>query len=114
VTAARALLAATAAGTVLQIAMVVAGHYAPGVKPYFGPGGMLISLAAGLLSVLLAAPGRWSAALGGGAMAGGVCAFLGIALSHVLGDVPAALLLLGTLGSAVAGLAGGALGKLIG
>ena len=113
-TTAAPFLAATAAGTVLQLAMVLAGHYAPAVKPLFGPGGMLISLAAGMLFVRLASPGGWSLALGGGAGAGGVCALIGIAISAALGDVPATLLVLGTLGSAVAGLAGAALGRLIG
>lgn len=113
-TTASALIAATAAGTLLQVAMVVAGHYAPSVKPFFGPAGMLISLAAGLLFMLVAVPGSWSAALAGGAVAGGVCALLGIAVSVVLKDVPATLLAFGTLGSAVAGVAGAALGRLIG
>ena len=42
----------------------------------------------------------------GGAIAGGVCALIGIALSCALQDVPAPVLLFGTLGSAVAGMLG--------
>jgi peptidoglycan/LPS O-acetylase OafA/YrhL len=111
----RSFLIAAAAGTLLQVGMVVGGHQVAAIKPYFGPGGMAISLAAGLLYALLApAAAGWAATLGGGALAGGVCAFLGIALSHTLGDVPLALLAFGTLGSAAAGLVGAAIGKLVG
>ena len=42
----RALRRATLIGTVLQVAMVVGGHYVPALKTLFAPGGMLISLAA--------------------------------------------------------------------
>jgi hypothetical protein len=55
----------------------------------------------------------WSADLLGGAVAGGVCALLGIAASAILGDVPPSLLLLGTVSSVVTGAIGGAVGKLI-
>ena len=113
-TASPSLLAAAAAGTLLQVAMVVAGHHAEGLKPLFGPGGMLISLGAGLLFVLLAAPSGWTASLTGGVIAGGICAFIGIAVSYALGDVPATLIAFGTLASAAAGLAGAALARLIG
>jgi hypothetical protein len=110
----RALLIASSAGTIAQVAMVVGGHSIAAVKPLFGPGGMLISLAAGVACALLAPAGSWTAALAPGALAGGVCAFVGIGVSHLLGDVPATLLVLGTAASAVAGLAGAAIGKLIG
>ena len=33
-----------AVGTALQIAMVVAGHFVPPLRAWWGPGGMLISL----------------------------------------------------------------------
>ncbi|MEO5902967.1 MAG: hypothetical protein ABIQ55_03035, partial [Gemmatimonadaceae bacterium] len=47
----------------------------------------------------------------GGAIAGGICALIGILISHLLGDVPASLLLLGTVSSIVTGAIGGAIGK---
>ena len=107
------LIAATAAGLVLQLAMVVAGHYVPAVRDKgFAIGGMLFSLLAGVLYARLA-HGPWSGSLIGGAVAGGLCGFLGIGVSRLLGDVPTALLLFGTLGSTVAGLAGGAIGKIL-
>jgi hypothetical protein len=108
-----ALIAATGIGLVLQLAMVVGGHFAPAVRELFALGGMGFSLVAGLLYVWLGVQGSWRADLIGGAVAGGACALIGIALSAVLGDVPAMLLLFGTLSSIVTGAMGGAVGKLV-
>jgi len=108
-----ALIVATAAGLVLQLAMVVGGHYTPVVKELFAVLGMGFSLVAGFLYVWLAVKGSWRTDLAGGAIAGGVCALIGIALSAALGDVPAAILLFGTLSSIVTGVMGGAVGKLV-
>lgn len=109
----QALLIGTAAGLAAQLAMVVAGHYVPFIKDnVFAIGGMLISLAAGVLYAR-AAGGGWLPSLGGGLVAGGVCALLGIAVSVGLKDTAVMILAVGTLGSAVAGLVGGAVGKLI-
>jgi hypothetical protein len=109
-----ALIVATVGGLVLQLAMVVGGHYSPAVAALFAVGGMGFSLIAGLLYVWFAVvKGGWSVDLQGGAVAGGVCALLGIAASVVLGDVPPSLLLLGTVSSVVTGAIGGAIGKLI-
>lgn len=109
----RALVYATVIGVFLQLVMVIAGHYVPFIKNnVFAIGGMLISLVAGLIYAHRAA-GGWGGALGGGLLAGGVCALLGIALSVALGDVPAEVLGYGTAGSAMAGLIGGAIGKLL-
>jgi hypothetical protein len=106
----RALAVATAAGTVLQVAMVCAGHVSPTVAGLFAVGGMGISLAAGVLYARLApAAGRGDAAVGG-LLAGAICAFLGILVSYLLKDVPASLLALGTVSSAVTGAIGGVLG----
>lgn len=93
-------------GTVLQVAMVVGGHYLPAMKSLFAPGGMAISLLAGWLFGRFSASPRPLAA-GGGAVVGAACAFLGILESYSLGDVPASLLAFGTAGSAVAGALGG-------
>jgi len=108
-----ALIVATGIGLVLQLAMVVGGHYSLTVTGLFAVGGMGFSLVAGLLYVWFAVAGTWSSDLLGGAIAGGLCALLGIAVSAVLGDVPASLLLLGTISSVVTGAIGGAIGKLI-
>jgi hypothetical protein len=103
----RALVQATVAGTVLQLAMVFAGHWSPPVARLFGIVGVLISLVAGVVYARLARPAAGAGAAGG-FVAGGVCALVGIAVSFALGDVPALILVVGTLSSAVAGAIGGA------
>ncbi|HXC55024.1 MAG TPA: hypothetical protein VNU97_06995 [Rhizomicrobium sp.] len=109
----KALQTATIAGTVLQLAMVIAGHYVPYIALHvFMFGGMAISLVAGLLYGRAAA-GLAGAALGG-AIAGGVCALIGIALCVALGDTAPIILVFGTIGSTVSGALGGALGRLVG
>ena len=106
------LIKATLIGLVLQLIMVVSGHYIAAIKECFGIVGMLISLVAGVIYVRTTR-GAWGDSLIGGALAGGICALIGIALSCALGDVDAGVLIYGTLGSAVAGLIGGAVAKLI-
>jgi hypothetical protein len=108
------LIVAITAGLILQLAMVIAGHYLPPIKDKgFAFGGMLISLLAGWLYVRLT-HGGWLDACIGGAIAGGVCAVLAITVSVWLKDVPNQILLIGTTASAVTGLLGGAIGKLTG
>ncbi len=109
-----ALLRATTIGTVLQVAMVIAGHYLPVLRdPGFAIGGMGLSALAGWLYARAAPRGNWAPALGGGAIAGGVCALIGIAVSVLFGDVPASLLALGTVGSAATGAGGAVLARLL-
>lgn len=108
----KALINATVVGTVLQLIMVLAGHWVPAIANLFAVIGILISLVAGLLYAR-AAKSAWSDSLLGGVIAGGVCALLGIAVSFLLGDVTASILLLGTVSSAVGGVLGGVIGKLI-
>lgn len=109
----RALLNATLIGTVLQIAMVVAGHSSPAIAGLFAVGGMGISLVAGLLYGMWAHEPKGASAARG-AIAGGVCALIGIAVSYFLGDVPMSLLALGTVSSAVTGAVGGVAGAVAG
>jgi hypothetical protein len=106
------LLIATSVGLILQLVMVVAGHYMPSVKDKFAVGGMLISLVAGALYLRLAQQ-AWPGALSGGALAGGICALLAILVSVGLKDVPATILVIGTGASVVTGLIGGAIAKLV-
>ena len=107
------ILGPTLIGTGLQLLMVLAGHYSPAVKEMFAAGGMGISGVAGVLAALGSRPASLGSAAGKGAVAGGVCAFLGILVSHLLGDVPAAVLGFGTAGSAVTGAIGGLVGKVL-
>lgn len=108
----KALTNATVIGTVLQLIMVGVGHFVPAVATLFAPIGILLSLIAGLLYAR-AAKGSWSDSTLGGVIAGAVCALIGIAVSVLLGDVPPVILVIGTLSSAVGGVAGGAVGKLL-
>ena len=84
----KALIYATAAGTVLQLAMVLVGHQITAVQAGFMWGGLLISALAGVVYARMAGGGLGVDALGG-AVAGGLCALFGIAVSYALGDVPA-------------------------
>jgi hypothetical protein len=108
----KALIIATDIGMVLQLIMVITGHYEPAVAAWFAIGGMLISFVAGVIYARWARNG-WADSLIGGALAGGICALVGIAVSYALGDVAAMILVFGTIGSAVAGLIGGAVAKLV-
>lgn len=108
----KALINATVIGTVLQLAMVLAGHWAEDIANLFAVIGTLISLVAGLLYAR-DARGRWADSLLGGVIAGGVCALIGIAVSYLLKDVTADIFLLGTASSAAGGLLGGAIGKVL-
>ncbi|MBB6250933.1 hypothetical protein [Nitrospirillum iridis] len=102
------LARATLIGLVLQLIMAAAGHFSPTVAQFFAIGGMLISLLAGLVQG--GSRPTWRAAAVGGAIAGGVCALLGILASWILGDVPAMILAMGTAMSAFTGAIGGLIG----
>ena len=91
--------------------MVVAGHSNKSIAALFAVGGMGISLVAGLLYASRAQGGSASSLASGGLVAGGVCALIGIFVSFLLGDVPALILALGTVSSAVTGAIGGLAGK---
>jgi hypothetical protein len=108
----RGLVRATLIGAVLQLAMVVAGHYDATIAKLFAVMGMALSLVAGFLA------GRWSAGLGkagataSGLVAGAACAFIGILESFSLGDVTAWVIAFGTVSSGVTGAIGGFLGRI--
>ncbi len=109
----KSLFTATVVGTIAQLVMIGAGHFVPVIKDHvFAIGGMLISLLAGLYYARLAR-GEWVSSLTGGAVAGGVCALIGILASAALGDVLPIVIVFGTCGSVVAGLIGGGLWQVI-
>jgi hypothetical protein len=109
----RALLLATVVGSILQIAMVTAGHSNKSIAGLFAVGGMGFSLVAGLLYAMWARGGSASSLAVGGLIAGAACALIGIFVSYMLGDVPMTLLALGTISSAVTGALGGWVGKFL-
>ena len=107
----KALQRAAIVGTLLQLAMVISGHFVPFIaQNVFMLGGMAISALAGLLYAREAAAGYGSGALGG-AIAGAACAIIGIAVSVLLGDTQAMILAIGTVSSAVTGAIGGLVGQ---
>jgi hypothetical protein len=99
------MMSAVVVGIVLQVAMVLLGNWAPSVRDFWGPSGMAIAFVAGILAVGRDFPG-WGNAVVAGALAGGVGALHGIVLAYMLHDVPASLILLGTVASTVAGILG--------
>jgi hypothetical protein len=109
----RSVVTPTLIGTGLQLLMVIAGHFSPAVAQLFPVGGTGISALAGVLVALSGRPASLGSAAGRGGVAGGVCAFVGILVSHLLGDVPAGVLVTGTAFSAIAGAIGGLIGKVL-
>jgi len=106
----KALVIAALTGLVAQLVMVLLGHFIPFVADnLFAVAGVAIALGAGAVYVRKARPG--SLPLMGGAAAGASGAFVGILVSVLLGDVPAMVLVLGTLASALAGSAGAAIAR---
>lgn len=104
---------ATLTGTVLQLIMIATGHFSPWIAAnVFMFGGLTISAIVGFLYARSAARGYPGGVLGG-AIAGGVCALIGIAASVALGDTPAIILAFGTPGSAVTGVIGGVVGQMM-
>ena len=96
-------------GTVLQLFMVISGHWVEFIKlNVFAIGGMAISAVAGVMYARRARQPRAKSAAQG-ALVGGLCALIGIIVSYALGDVTASILVLGTLSSAVTGAIGGAI-----
>ena len=93
-------------GAVLQLIMVISGHYNEFIaQNVFALGGMTISLIAG--AGYGASASSRGAAAGGGALVGALCAIVGIAVSVALGDTQTLILAVGTVGSAVTGAIGG-------
>jgi hypothetical protein len=106
------LLRATLIGTVLQLGLAVSGHYDARVANLFAVGGMFVSLVAGLIFGRWSAGARQAIVIAGAAVAGAVCALVGILESYFLKDVPAWVIAFGPVSSAVTGAIGGFLGRI--
>jgi hypothetical protein len=106
------LLRATLIGTVLQLGLAVSGHYDARIANLFAVGGMFLSLVAGLIFSRWSAGARQAIVIAGAAVAGAVCALVGILESYFLKDVPAWVIAFGPASSAVTGAIGGFLGRI--
>lgn len=109
------LLGWTGLGSVLQIAMVVTGHFVEPVAALFPVIGTGISLVVGLLFGAKGATALGNSAWGG-ALAGALCSVPGVAVSVGLGDVGPEVFGIaagaGVVAGAIGGLAGfGAVGR---
>ncbi len=104
------LIRATLTGTVLQVLMVVTGHWVMAVQNLFGVLGTVLAVVTGFLF------GKWSSranrlgAATGGAIAGSVSSLLGTVVSYGLHDIPGNIIGVGTLTGIVAGAVGGVIG----
>lgn len=112
--ASNATMKAAIVSVVLQVIMVVVGHYVPQVANLFPVAGTGIGGIAGLLNGIWSANASQPQAAGGGAVAGGTGGLLGTILSRVLGDVPTSTIAVGTGSTVVAGVIGSLIGKFLG
>ena len=101
-------------GTILQVALVVLGHFVPRLQPLglFPIGGSAIGAIAGFCYA------RWSVgpigrAMGGGAVAGAVGGVLGAIVSYLLKDIPPSTIVVAGGSTLVTGLVGGLVGRLL-
>lgn len=108
----RALQRAILVGTLFQIVAVIIAHFSHWIETHallFG--GMMISATMGYLYALDVARGYARGACGG-AVAGGLCAVIGIAPSVLLGDMTLKMLGVRTLISILTGAVGGIYGQM--
>jgi hypothetical protein len=108
----RALQRAILVGTLFQVVAVVIAHFSQWIETHallFG--GMMISATMGYLYAQEVARGYVKGACGG-AVAGGLCAIIGIAPSVLLGDMTLKMLGIRTLISVLTGAVGGIYGQM--
>ena len=108
----RALQRAILVGTLFQVVAVLIAHFSLWIETHallFG--GMMISATMGYLYAQEVARGYVKGACGG-AMAGGVCAVIGIAPSVLLGDMTLKMLVVRALISVLTGAVGGIYGQM--
>jgi hypothetical protein len=100
-------------GTVLQVLMVVCGHYVPQIAAMFPIVGTLIGGVAGFVATR-GTGAALAPAAGNGAVAGLISGVLGTGVSVALGDVPMSTLAIAAGSTAVLGAIGGALARQMG
>ena len=107
-----ALRRAILVGTFLQVVAVLIAHFSHWIETHaFLFAGMMISATMGYLYAQDVSRGYAKGAYGG-AIAGGVCAFAGIAISVVLGDLTGRMLIVRSLISVLTGAVGGVYGQM--
>ncbi len=103
---------ATLVGIVLEVALVVTSYFVPWVEVHvFQFGGMMIAAIAGYLYGMHSAKG-WGASALAGAISGGTCGIIGLAVAVVLKEVPTLALIVGTLICILTGAVGGLFGQM--
>ena len=108
----RILQRATTVGILLQVTMVVLGHYIVWIADnVFLFGGMFISGVAGLLYARDLDRG-WKLGALGGIVAGAVCALVGVLVSVGFRDAPVSVIPFVGLSSALTGAVGGMFGQM--
>lgn len=108
-----ALLKATGIGLAGELAMVFGGNVNPAIAGMFPTLGTAIAGVSGLLVPFFNRGLSTKQAAGGGAIAGGVSAVIGILVSYLLKDVPFSVVGFGGGMSAVAGAIGGVIGRMV-
>ena len=99
-------------GIVLELTMVVAGHYIPWIRAnFYDFGAMMFAGLAGLLYARDFAKGYAKGALGG-AVVGGTSGLIGISAANMLGHVALIVLPVGTAITILVGAIGGLWGQL--
>jgi hypothetical protein len=108
----KALQRAIVVGTMLQIVIVLLAHFSAWIEAHaFLFAGMMISATVGYLYALEVARGYAKGAYGG-AIAGGACAVIGIALAVILGDMTGRIFVIRDLISVLTGAVGGVYGQM--
>jgi hypothetical protein len=103
---------AAGTGIILQLTLVVIGHYVGWVRDNaYEFGGMMIAGVAGLLYARDFAKGYAKGALGG-AIVGGACGVIGLCAANILGDVPLIALAIGSVIVVLVGAIGGLFGQM--
>jgi hypothetical protein len=108
----RLLQRAAITGIVLELAMVVIGHYVPWVRiNFYEFGAMMFAGLAGLFYARDSARGYAKGALGG-AVVGGTSGLIGISAANILGHVALIVLPVGTAITVMVGAIGGLFGQM--
>ena len=99
-------------GVTLQVALVIIGHYVPGVRVNAWEfGTMMISGLAGLFYARDFAKGYAKGAFGG-AIAGGTSGIIGVSAANILGDVWLIVIPFGAAITILTGAIGGLFGQM--